>query len=302
MHWLDHLSLRLLRRAAVFEGGWGELAPFEALADSFKTPHDAPLVQLTWQPSHRERGLLVQDGTAPSPSTVLPEALRTMHVRRVLTPRPPKRRVIVPPSWGDAGYGPRMWLVGALVAQGLEPWLLEGAYFGLRAAPINRVEDFFRMGLSHVEEVRALAQTHHAEGLPTGVAGYSMAGQLGSQAVQSLPFEVPVVAMAASPSPDVVFCDGPLATQVQWQVLGDDAKARLRAAMGRVSVLDLPPPKSKRCAVVVTTQDGIVSPAATERIAAHWGVEPVRIATGHLGAYTLERRRLQRVIAQTMLD
>lgn len=301
MHWLDHLSLRLLRRSSVFADGWGELTQFEALGDALKTPHASPTLDFTWSTPKRERGLLVQDGTARSPSTVLPDALRTVHVRRLLTPRPARMRVVVPPSWGDAGFGSRMWLVGALVAQGLEPWLIEGAYFGAREAPLTRVEDFFRMGLAHIEEARAILQTHHADGVATGLAGYSMAGQLGSQAVQSLPFEVPVVAMAASPSPDVVFCDGPLASQVQWHVLGDGAKDRLREAMRRVSVMDLPRPTSARRMVVINTGDGIVSPAATERIAAHWDVEPVRIATGHLGAYTLERRRLQRIITQTLL-
>ena len=250
MHWLDRLSLRLIQRDKVFEGGWGELTQFEPLGEALKTPRPAPRLTLSWDAPHRERGLLVQDGTAPSPSVVLSGTLR---VRRILTPRPAVRRVVVPPSWGDGGYGPRMWLVGALVAKGLEPWLLEGAYLGARHQPLTRVEDFFRMGLSHIEEIRSLLQTHHDEGVPTGVAGYSMAGQLGAQAVQSLPFEVPVVAMAASPSPDVVFCDGPLSRQVQWPVLGENARARLQEAMRRVSVLDLPPPPSARRAVVVNT-------------------------------------------------
>ena len=236
MHWLDRLSLRLLQRTPVFSGGWGELGWLEPLGDALKTPHPAPRLSLNWSAPRRERGLTVQDGTAQSPSQVLPEALRVLKVRRLLTPRPPRLRLVISPSWGDGGYGARMWLFGPLVARGIEPWLLEGAFFGARAAPLLRVEDFFVMGLSHIEEVRALLQTHHDEGVPTGVAGYSMAGQLGSQAVQSLPFEVPVVAMAASPSPDVVFCDGPLSRQVQWAVLGDDAKPRLREAMARVSV------------------------------------------------------------------
>lgn len=194
-----------------------------------------------------------------------------------------------------------MWLVGALVARQIEPWLLEGAYLGERAAQLSTVEDFFRMGLSHIEEVRALAQTHHAEGARTAVAGFSMAGQLGSMAVQSLPFELPVVALAASPSPDVVFVDGPLSRQVQWPHLGDDAKERLRAAMRHVSVIDQPPPTSARKAVVLTEQDGVVAPEAQARIAAHWGVEPTKLRTGHLGAYVFERRRLQQVIADTLL-
>lgn len=302
MHWLDRLSLRYLRRVEIFSEGWGALEPLVPFGDKLKQVHEAPALTLTWEAPKRERRLTVQDGTAASPSEVLPDALRTLRVRRILPPRPAKRRVVVPPSWGDGGYGARMWLVGALVARQLEPWLLEGAYLGARTAPMTRVEDFFRMGLSHIEEVRALVQTHHAEGVPTAVAGYSMAGQLGSMAVQSLPLDVPVVAMAASPSPDVVFCDGPLSRQVRWAALGDDGKERLRAAMKHVSVLDQPPPRSERRAVVVTERDAIVAPEATARIAAHWGVEPVRLQTGHLGAYTLERRRLQRVIAETLLD
>ena len=299
MHWLDRLSLRFIQREKVFEAGWGELTQFEALGEALKTPHSAPRLSLKWDPPKRERGLLVQDGTAPSPSALLADTLR---VRRIFTPRPLRRRVVVPPSWGDGGYGARMWLVGALVARGLEPWLLEGAYLGARKAPMTKVEDFFRMGLCHIEEIRALLQTHQDDGVLTSVAGYSMAGQLGSQAVQSLPFDVPVVAMAASASPDVVFCDGPLSSQVQWQVLGEGARERLKDAMRRVSVLDLAPPRSARRAVVLNTGDGIVAPGSTEKIARHWGVEPVRLATGHLGAYTLERRRLQQVIAQTLLD
>ncbi|MFZ5441738.1 MAG: alpha/beta hydrolase family protein [Myxococcota bacterium] len=301
MHWLDRLSLRWLERERIFEQGWGVIEPFAPRADELHRPHGAPTLALTWGAPHRVSGLTVVDGTAPSPCEGLPAEARTLHVRRVLTPRPARRRVVVPPSWGDGGYGPRQWLVGALVARGLEPWLLEGAWLGARKAPMTRVEDFFRMGLSHIEEIRALLQTHHDEGVPTALAGYSMAGQLGAQAVQSLPFEVPVVVMAASPSADVVFCDGPLSRQVQWAALGEDAKARLADAMRHVSVLAAPPPRSERRAVVVTARDGIVSPAATERIAAHWGVEPIHLATGHLGAYVFERRRLQRIIADTLL-
>lgn len=297
MHWLDSLSLRWLRRVPLFEAGWGEVEPLAAHAEAWRTPSAAPALDIAWAAPRRERGLTVQDGTAQSPATLLPAPLRTLSVRRLLTPRPPRARLVVPPSWGDGGYGPRMWLVGALVARGIEPWLLEGAYLGARRAPMSRVEDFFRMGLSHVEETRALVETAAAGGLAVAVAGYSMAGQLGSIAVVTLPREVPVIAMAASDSPAVVFCDGPLSRQVRWDALGPDGRERLREAMEFSSLLHLPPPKSPRRAVVVTEADGVVSPRATERIAAHWGVEPTRLSTGHVGAYALHRRGLQRLIA-----
>ncbi len=297
MHWLDALSVRWLRRQALFAGGWGNPEALAPWAQAWRAPRPATGLALRWSPLHRERSLTVQDGVGTSPVEVLPEGLRALHVRRLLPPGRVRARLVVPPSWGDGGYGPRMWLVGPLVAQGLECWLLEGAWFGQREAPMHTVEDFFRMGVAHVEETRALLQTAADDGTPVALAGYSMAGQLGGLAVASLPFEVPVVVMAASDSPAVVFCDGPLSQQVQWAALGAEGPAKLRAAMDESSLLRAPPPRSPRRAVVVTTRDGIVAPAATERVAAHWGVEPVRLATGHVGAYALHRRQLQRLIA-----
>ena len=300
MHWLDRLSLGWLSRQPIFEDGWGDWEPIGALAERYATPSEAPPLNITWGPTRRLRALTVQDGTAPSNAECLPAALRTVHVRRLLTPKPPVARLVVPPSWNDGGYDQRMFLLGPLVAQRIEVWLLEGAYFGARASPITSVESFFRMGMGHVEEMRSLVTTAARE-LPTSVAGYSMAGQLGSSAVQSLPFEVPVVAMAAPPSANVVFVDGPLSKQVQWQVLGDGARERLSDVLSKFSVLRQTPPRSKRRAVAVNVLDGIVAPEETVRIAVHWDVEPVRIRSGHVGAYLFDRRRLQRLIAETVL-
>jgi hypothetical protein len=304
VHWLDALSIRWLKRSPIFAGGWGQLDEVEAFAHTLKTPSPGTPLSITWGPIRRETSLSVQDGTAMSPAKILPSALRMIHVRRVLTPLKPKKRLIVPPSWGDAGYGPRMFLAGALVARGIEVWLLEGAYFGKREAKIDTVEDFFRMGLGHIDEVRALLETHQQDGLATSVAGYSMAGQLGSMAVQSVPYEVPVVAMACAPSPDTVFVEGPLSQQVQWAAIGgiESAREKLTSAMRHVSVLDQPPPKSSKRLVALNAKDGIVAPAATRKMAAHWQVEPIELSTGHVGAYALHRRKLQDLIARTILD
>lgn len=302
MHWLDRLSVGWLKRTPIFADGWGDVDALVPFAEKLKARGPGVGLQIHWSAPKRERGLTVQDGTARSPAEILPASLRTLHVRRILTPRPARRRLIVPPSWGDAGYGPRMWLAGALVARGLEVWLLEGAYFGARQAPMTKVEDFFRMGLGHIEEIRALLQTHHDDQVATSLAGYSMAGQLGGMAVQSMPNEVPVVLMSCAPSPDTVFVEGPLRNQVQWSKLGEGAEAKLAEAMRRVSVLDLPAPTSGKRAVALNTGDGIVNPAATERIASHFGVEVKRFRTGHMGAYVFWRRELQRLIAETVLD
>lgn len=300
MHWLDRLSLRWLSRQTIFADGWGDIAPLEDASRKFAQPIAAPTLELTWGRPYRLHALTVQDGTAQSCSETLPSTLQTLHVRRLLTSGAPRWRLVVPPSWGDGGYGQRSFLFGALVAQRIEVWLLEGAYFGARLAPLTTVESFFRMGLAHVEEVRALVTTSIGEGIPTAVAGYSMAGQLGSSAVQSLPLDVPVIAMAAPPSADVVFVDGPLRKQVQWPQLGDGGEPKLRALLERFSVLAQPPPKSSRRAVSLNVMDGIVAPEATARIAVHWDVEPTRIRSGHVGAYALERRMLQRIVRDTL--
>jgi hypothetical protein len=52
--------------------------------------------------------------------------------------------------------------------------------------------------------------------------------------------------------------------------------------------------------VVLTRGDGIVAPASMQAIANHWGVRPVEVESGHLGAYALHGRALRAAITQSL--
>lgn len=300
MHWLDAAWLRFTRRARLFGQGWGDVEG--------PTSHVGPLLGRTAaQPLALEflpTSPRTDEAFAPSPAPLLDGHTGRLHVVRLRAKGPNRARLIVPPSWGDEGFGARTHLFDALRYQGVELWFLEGAYFGSRRAAgqqgmnLPTVGDFLRMGLANVVEVRALIATalELKPSLPVALAGYSMAGQMSAHAAASLDVEVPVTVMAPPDEASVVFCDGPLSQSVDVSALGGDAVERLRLVLRRLSVLAQPVPPSPRRAVVITTSDGIVAPAAMERLARHWDVTPARIDSGHLGAYAFHGRALRRAV------
>jgi hypothetical protein len=298
VHWLDTAWLALTERVQLFARGWGEHEAVMRAAAPLLAPHEPAAVALSWDAEHR--------GVAPSPCPRLPPAVATLTVHRMVPKKTQTRaRVVLPPSWGDEGFTQRRFGFGALVEHGVELWMLEGAYFGTRRnnrarLALATVEEFLTLGLANVLEVRALVAAARADGLPVAVAGYSMAGQLSAQAVASLPWEVPVVAMAPSDSASPVFIEGPLSRAVSFRALGEGGRDKLHALFHRARIQILPPPKSKRRIVVATRHDGIVPPSAMERVAAHWHVEPRWLDTGHLGAYVFHRKVLQRAVLEAL--
>lgn len=302
MHWLDALYLGVTRRQRLFEGGWGELSgPLDHVPMLMERSPARPL-ELEFLPTAAR----VEEAFVASPSPLLPPESSLLHVVKLKAQGELRGRVIAPPSWGDEGFGLRRHLLNALRYHGFEVWLFEGAYFGSRRASGQRgvglrtVGDFLRMGLANVLEARVLAQTalERSPSVPTLLAGYSMAGQMAGHAAASLDAEVGVVAMAPSDEAGAVFCEGPLSKSVDFGALGPDSKQRLAELLGQLRVTRQSIPASRRRAVVVTSKDGIVPPAAMSAIARHWGVTPTSIETGHLGAYALHARALREVIVK----
>ena len=299
MHWLDTAYLLFTRRVRLFHRGWGDLEPVLRAAQPLLQRHEPAPLTVTWQ----TRGGDVSFGTAASPCTLLPGASQQLQVLR-LTPKAVRARVVVPPSWGDEGFNQRRFGFGALLEQGIELWLLEGPFFGGRRdggrLQMGTVREFVTMGLANVLELRALVGAARADGLPVAVAGFSMAGLLGAQAVATLPWEVPVVAMSAGDTASAIFLNGPLSKTVAFEALGLDAKERLRELFDRTRLQVLPPPRSPKRVVVATKRDGLVPPEAMERLAAHWQVEPRWVDSGHLGAYVFHRKVLQRAVLDVL--
>lgn len=305
MHWLDAVYLRWTKRQPLFERGWGEVeGPLAHVPALLKRSVPEPLA-LEFMPTSAR----TDEAFVTSPAPLLEHATSRLHIVRLRAKGPNRARLIVPPSWGDEGFGARSYLVNALRYDGVEVWLFEGAYFGSRRAAgqrgvgLHTVGDFLRMGLANVVEARALVMTALAmePTLPVALAGYSMAGQMTAHTAASLDLEVPVTVMAPSDDASAVFCDGPLSRGVTWSALGDDAVERLRVVLRSLSVLAQPPPRSARRLVVATKADGIVPPSSMQAIAKHWSVTPTWIDSGHLGAYAFHRGSFGRAI-RSMLD
>lgn len=304
MHWLDSLYLSLTSRQPLFEAGWGELDRPLGEVSRYLERTSATALSLDFVPI----GQRVEDASVRSPASLLPDETSRLHVRRFRARGALRARVVVPPSWGDEGFGLRRRLFDGLRDRGVEVWLFEGAYFGSRRAHgqrrvgLHTVGDFLRMGLANVVEARALAVTAAslAPSVPVALAGYSMAGQMSAHAAASLDVELPVTVMAPPDNASVVFCDGPLSASVRWSALGAEGRERLRAVLGQLSVLRQPVPRSSRKLVVATRGDGIVPPASMQALAEHWAVTPTWIDSGHLGAYALHGRVLRAAVERSL--
>jgi hypothetical protein len=304
MHWLDALYLRWTKRQPLFERGWGDVdGPLAQVPALLTRSIPEPLV-LEFLPTSAR----TDEAFVASPAPLLEHATSRLHVMRLRAKGPNRARLIVPPSWGDEGFGLRSYLVNALRYHGVEVWLFEGAYFGSRRAQgqrrvgLHTVGDFLRMGLANVFEARALVMTALTmePKLPVALAGYSMGGQMSAHAAASLDVDLPVTVMAPSDDASVVFCDGPLSKSVTWSALGDDGVERLRVVLRGLSVLAQPAPRSSRRFVVATKTDGIVPPSSMEAIAKHWSVAPTHVDSGHLGAYALHRGQLVDVMLKAL--
>jgi hypothetical protein len=300
VHWLDVAYLMFTRRVRMFHHGWGDIDPVLEVARPLLHRHAPPPLTLSWKPLGPSLSL----GTAPSPCVLLEGRSRELQVLRISPKTAPRARVVLPPSWGDEGFNQRRFGFGALLADGVELWLLEGPFFGGRREggrlAMSTVREFVLMGLANVLELRALVGAARADEVKTAVAGFSMAGLLGAQAVATLPWEVPVVAMSAADTASSIFLSGPLSKTVAFDALGLDAKERLRELFDRTRLQVLPPPQSTARVVVATKRDGLVPPEAMERLAAHWQVEPRWVDSGHLGAYVFHRKVLQRAVLDVL--
>lgn len=297
MHWIDALWL-FLPRDRLFSGGWGEPQRVLDAARPFLVP-DAPApLPIAWT------GAL---GTAKSPCAWSPADVSILKLAAE-GPLPARARVIVPPSWNDTDFGLRSGVFAPLTKQGIEFWLLQGAYFGTRAPKgqkgvgLRTVEDLLAMGLCGLMELRGMVAAARAASpsVPVVLAGFSMAGQFSAQTAATLTWEIPVVAMSPSDSPVAVFIEGPMSKSVDWRALGDGGRERLTTLFSQFGVGALAPPPSKKRILLATRHDGIIPPSAFDRVAAHWRVTPRWIESGHVGGFVFNRAPLRNAILEIL--
>jgi hypothetical protein len=308
VHWLDSLWL-VLPRDRLFANGWGDCDRVMELAAPFLVPDEAQPLLIQWSMPSTAGGVQQRLGTARAPCALAPSGVERLSVLR-LTPANGKirGRCIVPPSWNDPDFSMRSRLFAPLVVQGVELWLLEGAFFGKRrplgqiGVGIRSVAELLAMGLCDLTELRGMVAAARLEAphAPVVLAGFSMAGQFSAQAASTLVWEIPVVAMSPSDSPVAVFVEGPLSRTVDWAALGAGGRERLIPLLDRFGIRTLVPPPSKKRVLLATRRDGIVPPSAFERVAKHWEVQPRWLDSGHLGAFMFNRAALRSAVLEVL--
>ena len=299
IHPLDRFGAWWLRRGrgpAVFPDGWGN-PDAVALLDVARHPiSPPPPATIEWGRRWEVDGLVVEDGSFPTPAD-LPRAAHRVLVRRVAPAGGTRRSCLVMPAWNDEGFRGRTPFAVALARRGIGAFLLECPFYGSRRVHadgpgIRSVAEFALMGRAVVAEALALVAATADHGT-VGVTGYSMGGNLAAFVGALSPVDIAVAPLAASHSPGPVFCGGALRAGIRWDVFGGaDAEPRLAVALGSVSVLSLPPTPSTATAVLVAARrDGFVPPTATVELHRHWPGSELRWCPGGHGTSWWFRRR-----------
>jgi len=309
MHWLDAMWL-YVPRDRLFAGGFGDCDRVMKVAEPFLAPHEAQPLDLKWGAPVTKNGVERRLGTAASPCPLaVVESQQLTVLRLTPTDGPVRGRAILPPSWSEQDFRMRERLYLPLVKQGVELWLLEAPFFGLRrpkgqvGVGLRTVADLLAMGVCSLMELRGMVAAAREEepSLPVVLSGFSMAGQFSAQVAATLPWDVPVVTMSPSDSAIPVFVEGPISKSVDWKTLEKEGgKERLVPLLEQFGLLNLAPPPSKKKILLATRRDGIVPPAAFERIAGHWKVEPRWLDWGHLGGFLFAGSSLRQAVLETL--
>jgi dienelactone hydrolase len=314
---LDSLFALAAGRPRFFADGWGDLALLEQLSVAACVAGAPERIEVRARGGDgvdagaRPAGVGdIRTATFASPETRLPPEARTARILRLDPPRPPRAALLLLAASGDQGFAMRRRFAATLVASGVVTVLLENPYYGSRrprrqsGAAVRTVADMALMATATVREARALLAWLAARtGLPVGVAGYSMGGQMAALTGASMPFPVACVPLAPSSTPASVFTEGLLKRAVDADALGRTmapgsvAMSELRELFLKFDVCTLPAPLCPAAAIVVAAErDGIVPPAEPARIARHWGAELRWLPTGHVGAVLRHGRDMRAAI------
>jgi hypothetical protein len=298
VHPVDRAVAWLSRRSGLFARGWGDeevLAEFSDRARYLAVP--AP-INVVWHRQYKRGREVCRDGTFPSPFAALPDPVKTVHVRALTREGNPAACVMLAAS-RDEGYWIRQRVFGSLTARGIDLYLIENPYYGLRRdgrGPSDiTVSDHGLMALGMVLEARALLSCLRSGYPKLAIAGYSMGGHMAAITAAVTPSPVACAALAAGASASAIYTRGLLSWSVDFIALGGEAaRERLRELFDMVDVTGYHPPIRVDAAVVSgCTRDGYVLQSETERLHRHWKGSSLRwIEAGHFSALVGQRRAL----------
>ena len=200
----------------------------------------------------------------------------------------------------DEGYWIREQVFLPLTARGIDLFLLESPYYGLRRdgrGPSEiTVADHGLMALGMVLEARALLSHLQSQYRKLAVAGYSMGGHMAALTAAVSPLQVACAALATGASASTIYTRGLLSRSVDFATLGgDSAREQLRKLFDIADITNFRTPMRVDAAVVSgCTRDGYVLRSETERLQQHWQHSELRwIPGGHFSALLTQREALR---------
>jgi hypothetical protein len=306
VHPVDRAVAWLSRRSGLFARGWGDESVLAEFSDRTRYVAAPGPINVEWRGQQKRAGEVCRDGTFPSPLAALPDAVRTVHVRALTREGNPAACVMLAAS-RDQGYWIRERVFGSLTARGIDLYLIENPYYGLRrngSGPLDiTVSDHGLMALAMVLEARALLSYLRSRYPKLAVAGYSMGGHMAAITAAVTPLPLACAALATGASASAIYTRGLLSWSVDFDALGGGAaRERLRELFDTADVTGYRPPVRVDAAVVSgCTRDGYVLQSETERLHRHWKRSSLRwIEAGHFSALVTQRRALCDCVEEAM--
>lgn len=305
-HPLDQAVAWLSRGSRMFSRGWGDEAVLAEFSDRARYLAAPAAIAIEWHSQLKRGNEICGDGTFPSPLRALPETVGMVHVRARSRAGNTAACVMLAAS-RDEGYTIRERVFGPLTAHGIDLYLLENPYYGLRRdgrGPSEiTVADHGLMALGMVLEARALLDSLQSRYSNLVVAGYSMGGHMAAITAAVSPLPVACAALATGASASAIYTRGLLSWSVDFETLGgDSSRERLKKLFDVADITNFRPPKRVDAAVVSgCTGDGYVLPSETERLHCHWKGSTLRwIKAGHFSALLTQRRALRACVEEAV--
>jgi pimeloyl-ACP methyl ester carboxylesterase len=308
VHPLDVFAAWLTCGSKLFSRGWGDESLLANLSERTSFAHPPGSISVDWSAGAIANRKIRRDGTFTSPLSSLPKEARTVYVRAWSQAGNNAACVILAAS-RDEGYTMRERVFGALVNQGLDIYLLENPFYGLRrttsSASLATFSDQALMNLGMVWEARALVEYLRNSYQKLAVAGYSMGGHMAAITAAVCPFPIACAALATGASAAPIYTQGLLSWSIDLAALAgktglqSEANDRLRRLIEAADLTQYAPPLRTDAAVLVgCARDGYVLRNEIQRLHKYWPGSELRwLGAGHVTAVIRGRSFLRSAVA-----
>jgi pimeloyl-ACP methyl ester carboxylesterase len=213
---------------------------------------------------------------------------------------------------GDQGFLRRRLLTLPLLKAGVGSLLLESPYYGRRrprgqcGTRLRTVADLLNLIAASVCEGLALLRALEDAGYRRlGVCGISRGGQVAALTAALHPRPVALAAVVPAHSASVVFTQGVMENDCDWEALGGrrEAQPRLSRCLEATDIRSFPSPVRPDAAVLVgSLWDAYIPPWSIQTLHRALPGSVLRwLSTGHIGSLLFHPRSLARAVPESFL-